>query len=209
MPNAFLYVVDRDFGFAPNPFHGSCTLATCKPQIRKSANVGDWVIGIGGARLRATGHCIFAMEVTNRVSFDVYWADKAFLDKRPVRNGSRRMLVGDNIYHFTGNQWHQADSHHSLEDGTPNILNIQKDTSTNSVLISQNFHYFGKDPPDVSDILSELGYKNGRYHRKYDLVKAKDLLSFLDRFPKNQVLADPFDFHTANSRYTGIGSKIK
>lgn len=46
MPNVFIYVVDRDFGFAPNPFHGYCTLATCKPGIRKSAAMGDWVVGM-------------------------------------------------------------------------------------------------------------------------------------------------------------------
>ncbi len=27
----------RDYGFAPNPFHGICTLATCKPVIRRVA----------------------------------------------------------------------------------------------------------------------------------------------------------------------------
>ena len=44
----YLYVVDRDFGFAPNPFHGVCTLATCKPKIRKFAKVGDWIIARHG-----------------------------------------------------------------------------------------------------------------------------------------------------------------
>lgn len=31
----YSYVVAHDFGFAPNPFDGLCTLATCKPDIRK------------------------------------------------------------------------------------------------------------------------------------------------------------------------------
>ena len=29
------YVMTSDSGFAPNPFHGTCTLACCKPKIRK------------------------------------------------------------------------------------------------------------------------------------------------------------------------------
>ena len=33
----FSYVIEHDLGFAPNPFHGVCTLACCKPQIRKIA----------------------------------------------------------------------------------------------------------------------------------------------------------------------------
>lgn len=53
-PNSHLYAyaITRDFGFAPNPFHGVCTLATCKPRIRASANIDDWILGIGGAQLR-------------------------------------------------------------------------------------------------------------------------------------------------------------
>ena len=33
----------RDYGFAPNPYFGYCTLATCKPVIRRCAGVGDWI----------------------------------------------------------------------------------------------------------------------------------------------------------------------
>ena len=29
------YVMKCDTGFAPNPFYGTCTLACCKPRIRK------------------------------------------------------------------------------------------------------------------------------------------------------------------------------
>ena len=55
MPRSlFSYVVRYDSGFAPNPFHGFCTLATCKPGIRAHANVGDWVVGTasGGPPVR-------------------------------------------------------------------------------------------------------------------------------------------------------------
>lgn len=37
----FSYIVTHDAGFAPNPFWGYCTLACCKPAIRRTANVGD------------------------------------------------------------------------------------------------------------------------------------------------------------------------
>src|SRR5271166_5243641 len=99
MGRVYIYVVARDFGFAPNPFHGFCTLATCKPAIRSTAQIGDWIIGMGGADLRALGRCIFAMRVTEASSFDQYWPDPACRAKRPVRNGSKKMMVGDNIYH--------------------------------------------------------------------------------------------------------------
>ena len=45
MPNLFSYVLRYDDGAAPNPFWGTCTLAICKPAIRRKANLGDWVVG--------------------------------------------------------------------------------------------------------------------------------------------------------------------
>jgi hypothetical protein len=44
------YVVARDYGFAPNPFFGVCTLATCKPLIRRIAHIGDWIVGTGSKK---------------------------------------------------------------------------------------------------------------------------------------------------------------
>ena len=45
------------------------------------------------------GRCIYAMRVTDALSFDQYWELPRYRCKRPVRNGSRRTMVGDNIYH--------------------------------------------------------------------------------------------------------------
>jgi hypothetical protein len=42
----YRYIVDHDTGFAPNPYHGYCTLATCKQTIRKTVRIGDWILGL-------------------------------------------------------------------------------------------------------------------------------------------------------------------
>jgi len=42
----FTYKVAHDGGSAPNPFHGVCTLAICKPAIRRVAKKGDVVVGL-------------------------------------------------------------------------------------------------------------------------------------------------------------------
>ena len=172
MPKVYIYVVDRDFGFAPNPFHGYCTLATCKPDIRRVAQAEDWLIGMGGGRLKATGRCIFAMRVSSKTDFNDYWSNPAYLAKRPVRNGSRKMLVGDNVYHYdpASEQWHQADSHHSNPDGTANPENLATDTKSNQVLISNHFFYFGRSAPIVPRaIIQAIGYENGRNYRVFAL----------------------------------------
>jgi len=41
----YRYVLMYDRGMAPNPRGGLVTLATCKPQIRRHARAGDWVMG--------------------------------------------------------------------------------------------------------------------------------------------------------------------
>jgi hypothetical protein len=214
MPSVYIYVVARDFGFAPNPFHGYCTLATCKPGVRKGAKVGDWVIGMGGSRLNATGRCIYAMEVTQKITFDEYWMRPEFYEKKSVRNGSKTMLLGDNIYYrpSAGSPWQQVDSHHSNPDGSPNILNLKTDTSANSVLISRRFFYFGKQAPLVpTSILQAIGYENVRSYRLLDYVTAKPLLDWiLSNYSKsvNLVVGNPFDFFQGARRYTGTGNKL-
>jgi hypothetical protein len=213
MPRCYVYVVDRDFGFAPNPFHGVCTLATCKPRIRARARPGDWVVGMGGRRLNATGRCIFAMKVSNVISFDDYWHDPTFRDKRPVRNGSHRMLVGDNIYHKDGSgKWVQADSHHSNPDGSANVHNINQDTKADRVLLSTHFYYFGRVAPEVPrSVIDDLGYRNLRDYRVYENGQFDCLIRWLDASHGREggrVCADPFDFDISGSRYSVAGNRL-
>lgn len=126
------YVIRRDYGFAPNPFHGVCTLATCKKLIRRYANVGDWVVATGSAQYNRGGQLVCAMKISETMSFDDYWDGSRFQLKKPVMNGSRMMGYGDNIYHHgPRGDWLQADSHHSLEGGVVNPKNLNDDTETN------------------------------------------------------------------------------
>lgn len=208
-----MYVVDRDLGFAPNPFHGYCTLATCKPKIRNVASMGDWIIGVGGSTLKATGRCIFAMQVTRKLTFNEYWNDPEFNDKKPVPNGSQQMLVGDNIYHQNSKGiWEQSYSHHSHQDGSPNAHNLVRDTSSNKVLVSENFYYFGILAPLIPDhFLSQIGYKNKIGHRTFPFENAFHIIRWLEENHSqslNRVVADPFDFDKSHSHYSVETNKI-
>lgn len=141
----YSYVIARDYGFAPNPFYGSCTLATCKPDIRRCASIGDWIVGTGAKSQKLQDHLVYAMQVTEIATFDQYWNDPRFVDKRPNRRGSRKQFFGDNIYHHnrrTG-RWIQEDSHHSRSNGKAFKINLEHDTKTDRVLISNDFVYFG------------------------------------------------------------------
>jgi hypothetical protein len=142
----FSYIVARDFGFAPNPFYGFCTLATCKPKIRAGASPGDWVIGTGArTKYGLDGHLLYAMRVEECITFEKYWVDRRFRCKRPILNGSLKQMYGDNIYSYSRgkDRWIQQDSHHSRVGGRRNRENVERDTSSNRVLVSSDFLYFG------------------------------------------------------------------
>src|SRR6267154_5501101 len=71
----YTYVIEHDYGFAPNPFYGTCTLATCKPIIREHAGVGDYLVGTGCARRKRRGYLVYFMRVEGVTTYDKYWAD--------------------------------------------------------------------------------------------------------------------------------------
>lgn len=154
----YSYVVRYDSGFAPNPFYGFCTLATCKPGIRNSAELGDWVVGCGSAAkgVNLGGRLVYAMRVTNVLPTAEYWEDARFIKKRPTRHGSRKQSCGDNIYYPTKEGWGQLDSFHSLPDGSPNALHVARDTGTNRILVSGDYAYFGVDAPEFPAALRDF-----------------------------------------------------
>jgi hypothetical protein len=70
-PTWFSYTIPFDDGAAPNPFHGMCSLAICKPGIRKAARRGDWVAGLGSKDAPSgdlSGRLVYAMRVEQIVS---------------------------------------------------------------------------------------------------------------------------------------------
>lgn len=151
VPKLYTYIVRHDIGFAPNPFFGVCTLATCKPGIRDKARIGDWVAGVGSKTKGQQGQLVFALPVEEALSFDEYWNDPRFQQKKPNRVGSLKQRYGDNIYHRSTDDgsWVQEDGRHSLEDGSQNALHIQRDTSAPRVLLSAAFVYYGRNAVDI------------------------------------------------------------
>lgn len=146
----FSYVVARDYGFAPNPFGGVCTLATCKPEIRRQAAVGDWIVGLASKKDRTTPSLVYVMRVDEVLTYDAYWQDERFQHKKPIRSGGVKQLFGDNIYHHDADgQWRQLDSHHSLDGGLPNWRNINNDTQSEGVLVGWRFAYWGSDGIEI------------------------------------------------------------
>lgn len=196
----YSYVMAHDFGFAPNPFYGFCTLATCKPSIREHAAIGDYVIGTGCAKRQRTGRLVYFMRVEEITVFDQYWADPRFRCKRPNLHGSKMQAFGDNIYHtdpVTGS-WLQENSFHSLRDGSANPANIEHDTKSRRVLIASDFAYWGGSGPiipatfrnfDGIDICIKRGYKH-----RFPETMVVEFVAWLRSLKATGYLGAPFDW---------------
>lgn len=106
MPRLFSYTILRDDGAAPNPFRGLCTLAICKPQIRRKAAVGDWVVGLGSKRAPSgnlAGRMVCAMRVDQVLTLRDY--DRLAPTHWPHRVPNLQSAImsdrlGDCIYDF-------------------------------------------------------------------------------------------------------------
>lgn len=205
MARVYSYVVRYDSGFAPNPFYGYCTLATCKPNIRKFADVGDWVVGSGSndRTVRRGGNLVYAMCVTEVMTFDEYDADPRFQCKKPYRNGSRKQSCGDNIYFRAthGDAWQQRDSFHSRPNGGLNPDHVARDTGVNRVLISRDFVYFGGEGPEFPEKLKDRHgrslCKTGIGVTTFDDVRLiEDLVKWIRSFNVSGYQSAPFEWLT-------------
>jgi len=197
----YSYVIARDYGFAPNPFHGFCTLATCKPVIRRVAARGDWIVGTGAkVRYQLQGHLIYAMKVDEALTFDEYWSDSRFQAKKPDLMGSLKVAYGDNIYHRDDGDWVQLDSHHTLADGSTNVHNVERDTQTDRVLVSKRFVYWGRSAPRIPDRFRSFGPEDvdicssGRGHLTHDGSLAAAFVAWLEKVDTWGVRDEPLEF---------------
>ena len=175
----YSYIIPRDYGFAPNPFGGVCSLATCKPKIRKHAAIGDWIAGFGGTNTSIAQKMVFLMRVENTYTFDEYWNDPDYFFKRPFFGGKYQACYGDNIYHHSkDDRWIQENSHHSYEGGVVNMNNLLHDTKTDRVLLSKTFWYFGDKaitlPSEFSSAIA-----SGRGHRKIERDKCAEVVDWV------------------------------
>src|SRR5690606_54888 len=107
--------------------------------------------------IRRGGHLVYAMRVTETMTFDDYATDARFEAKKPSRMGSRKQSCGDNIYfrNTPGADWLQRDSFHSRENGQINPQHVARDTGVNRVLISNDFVYFGGTGPAFPENLRD------------------------------------------------------
>ena len=190
MPRSlFSYVVRYDSAFAPNPFYGYCTLATCKPGIRERAQVGDWLVGTGSDRIgiRRGGYLAYAMRVTEILSTMEYWRDERFEKKKADLNHNWVSASGDNIYApISRGGWRQLDSYHSRSGGRQHDEHMEHDTGVERILISDDFMYFGAEGPMLPrQFLAGNEMDLLRARRNYQRVREGRVIDAFERWVRS------------------------
>lgn len=191
----YSYVLPFDTGFAPNPYGGALTLATCKPRIRRRARPGDWLVGTGSAQTVGTARLVYAARVAEVVPLAQYGMDERFESKIPRASSAEEwQRHGDNIYTVAEDgSWLQRrnDYHYQRHMAT--------DLSGENALLCSEFWYFGDEAPLIPEEFRGL-VKSGPGHKCCeDQILIEGLTGWLRRFPQG-VIGSPFGLPGARGR---------
>ena len=145
------------------------------------------------------------MQVQEKLEYDEYWRDSRFEKKRPVMNGSKKQMYGDNIYYrpSSDDPYVQIDSHHSLPDGAKNELNYNRDVPGKYVLISNRFWYYGEDAILLPEEFLVFANVKRNYRKFDDEVQIGKFVNWLLSLPQSGYIGRPYMFRKEFARYAG------
>lgn len=179
MHKFFSYVVATDNGVAPNVDGGVCTVCLCKPEIRRNAMVGHWIVGLWPmpARYRVT----YVMRVGRKMTMLDYHECGEFDQKKPGCS-----QTPDNIYEPDLRFWLRR------RKDTPRGLHAhpehaRRDLGGRNALIADRFWYFGSTACELPARFWKLDFPNPtarRYVKKTYLndTELNNLVMWLDGY---------------------------
>jgi hypothetical protein len=186
----YTYCITHDSGSAPNPFWGICTLAICKPTIRRTAKIGDWVVGTGSKEFGFENQVVYAMKITKILSIEDYdnYCRTQRPEKIPVwRTTDPKLRMGDCIYDYSKGEPILRTSVHKEE-------NVKTDLGGENVLLSDHFYYFGSKPIPLPTYLLPI-VKQGQGHKSLFNESYEDkFIDWIETFNKhrNKIIASPY-----------------
>src|SRR3954468_9606994 len=148
----YVYKMTTDNGGAPCIFRGVLSLALCKPKIRRKAEPGSLLLGLGGKRLG--GRLIYAALVTKKPELgrNDYYHGERFSGRpdRIYRDVKGKAVRRKNPqFHFKSDEW---------------AKDVGARFERAHVLLSRDFRYFGKNGrtdyrrrfPKIAKVLQKL-----------------------------------------------------
>lgn len=188
----FSYKMSHDTGFAPNPFQGFMTLANCKPYIRKSKKIGDWIAGFTSKRLNGDGigieRLLYLMKITDKIVYSEYWDNPIFKSKKPnLESDNVADKAGDNIYKPVDlNEFVQIENkNHTEKDKYRDIKGVY-------VLVSNCFYYFGSSAIDIpNDIRPSVPKSQSSHGNRTHQEKAAKFIKYIQDNYKQGIIGLP------------------
>jgi len=200
MHRLYSYVLKSDNGSAPNPFWGNCTLTICKPAIRRTAKIGDWVIGTGSKNSKLkdskmydlAGSLVYAMKIGDKKTLEEY--DKYCRSNLPDKiprwfNSDWRKRLGDCVYDYS------KGVEPSVRMAVHKEQHRIKDLSGIYALLSTHFYYFGEEPRPIPAALKGIVKKSQGHLVIEDSILIKKFERWIRKFKKNKIYADPQGRH--------------
>jgi hypothetical protein len=176
MPKIYIYRVVNDTGYAPNFADDVATLAACKPQIRKTAAIGDWIVGLASKNLYKDGTThknlprntiVWCMQVTDKLTFADYDAlcTSTLINKIPRRENG-----------FRGDCQIKADG--TFREGEHSSALVAHDLTGKFVLLGEKYYYSANN----FEILPEW-WNADDVNRGHRVLRepTDDQISFLER----------------------------
>ena len=189
----YSYCLKHDSGAASNPFWGICTLAICKPAIRRTATEGDWVVGFGSKNSpvgNIAGKVVYAMKVTSVMTIQEYdeLCKTKHLKKIPVwQSKDYRRRVGDCIYDFSEGKVPK------MRKGVHDEGNKERDLGGINALLSKHFYYFGDKPVTLPERLGPIVHNIQGHKSASNDSYADDFVRWIEgtRYKRNQLYGNP------------------
>jgi hypothetical protein len=182
-------------------------LTVCKPKIRKTAKVGDWILGFGSSSVEVKGKgnmsysrkLVYAMKVSQVFTLKEY-NDFCLINlpnKIPIwKTDDWRKRLGDCVYYYENGKIIQRKS-------VRNEKKLPIDEGGINALLSGHFYYFGNKAVDVPSSLNNL-VKTGIGHKiANDAKMIAEFESWISTFKKNKLYGDPQYRHRYDRDYEG------
>ena len=175
------YVVASDTGLAPNITGDFCTLAVCKPVIRRVAQINEDLILGFSIPSHGRNRLIYAMQAEEKLAFEDYFKDPRFQCKKPDQD-----IRGDNFFKKAGDHYKIAfnNAAHFGKEGP-----VSRDLKTPLSVIAKTFWYFGDNAPELPKSIIKnstiaLPDRSRRGHRvNKDPKLIESLINWLHQYP--------------------------
>lgn len=205
VPRLYSYIVRVDDGAAPNPYNGMCTLAICKPAIRRTACVGDWILGTGSATAGLAGRMVYAMRVDEAITLEEYdrRAPSEWKHRIPdMSSRSRARTRGDCIYDYSAPPWPRQ------RQGVHGPANRLVDLGGENVLIGREYTYFGEDAIELPRGLRALVHRTQGHKWKSNAPLFDRFVTWIERQPRG-MLGKPGFVQPKNSKAGARGCDLR